>query len=50
MPEQTQISIRLPDTYIEALEVVAREEDRTVAGEVRRLVRLYLTERGLVAA
>jgi hypothetical protein len=50
MPEQNQISIRLPENYIEALERVAQEEDRSVAAEVRRLIRVHLSERGLVPA
>jgi predicted DNA-binding protein len=50
MPEQSQLSIRLPSEYVEKLEVLANEEDRSITAEVRRLIRLHLTERGLVAA
>jgi predicted DNA-binding protein len=51
MPEKlTQISVRVPSEYVEALEDVAREEDRTVTAEVRRLIRKHLDECGRLAA
>ncbi len=49
--DQSQLSIRIPTEYVEALESLAREEDRSLTAEVRRLIRTHLQERGrLVAA
>lgn len=51
MPETlTQISVRIPSEYVEALERVAQQEDRTITAEVRRLIRQHLTEHGELAA
>lgn len=51
MPETlTQISIRVPSEYVEALEGLAQDEDRSITAEVRRLIRQHLTEHGRLPA
>jgi predicted DNA-binding protein len=47
---QTQISVRVPSEHVEALEDLARKEDRTVTAEVRRLIRQHLADHGRLAA
>ncbi len=39
-----QVSVRVPAEQVGALERLAAEEDRTLSGEIRRLIRLHLTE------
>lgn len=47
---QGQLSVRMPSEYIEELEIIAKEEDRSLTAEVRRLIRSFLTERGRLSA
>ncbi len=42
--EHVRISVRVPAEQVGALERIAAQEDRTLSGEIRRLIRLYLTE------
>ncbi len=39
---QIQLSFRVPADLAEALESVARQEDRTVSAELRRIIRLHV--------
>ena len=39
-----QVSVRVPVELAQALEVVARNEDRTVSAELRRIIRRHVCE------
>jgi predicted DNA-binding protein len=47
MPEQTQISIRLPSELVQELESLAHQEERSVTAEIRRLIKLHLSTNGV---
>ena len=36
-----QMSVRLPKEHADALARIARENDRTISGELRRLIRIH---------
>jgi hypothetical protein len=40
--QQAMLSVRIPEGLLRELEQVAVEEDRSVAGEVRRLIRRHV--------
>lgn len=42
--EHVRITVRVPAEQVGALERIAQQEDRTLSGEIRRLIRLHLTE------
>jgi len=42
--EHVRITVRVPAEQVGALERRAAEEDRTLSGEIRRLIRLHLTD------
>ncbi len=42
--EHVRITVRVPAEQVGALERIAEKGDRTLSGEVRRLIRLHVTE------
>lgn len=44
------VAVRVPVTLAKAFERVASDEERTVSAEIRRLMRLRVTEKGVSAA
>ncbi len=43
------VAVRVPQDLVAAFEQVARDEERTVSAEIRRLMRLRVAEKGAAA-